>query len=148
LVVATALVATFAACLATVTRPVTLRIDGEGMESDVPPVTTVKGEVFVPLRVVGENLGADANFDPKTGLIELVRGNDTLRLHVGDKVATLNGNRLTMKHAPFTVRGRTMIGLSVVARAFNSKVRYDGAHAKIDVTSPGMVEAGAQQDEP
>jgi hypothetical protein len=69
-------------------------------------------------------------------------------MKVGEKIATLNGNRMTLKHAPFSVRGRTMVSLSVIGRAFNTKVHYDGARAKIDVMTPGLIEAGAQEDQP
>ncbi len=147
-IIATVVLATVAAGLSSLSSPASLRIDGQRMISDVPPVTTAKGEAFVPLRIVAETLGADTDYDPKTGTIEMVRANDTLRMRVGDKVATLNGNRMTLKHAPFAVRGRTMVALGVVARAFGTKVRYDGAHAKIDVITPGLIEAGAQEDSP
>jgi hypothetical protein len=145
---ATVLVATVASIMIAASQPASLRIDGQRITSDVPPVTSLKGEAFVPLRVVAETLGADTNYDPKTGLIELVRANDTLRMRVGDKTATLNGNRMTLHHAPFAVRGRTMVSLNAIARAFGSKVHYDGAHAKIDIVTPGVVEAGAQEDTP
>jgi hypothetical protein len=145
---ATVLVATVASMLLVASQPASLRIDGQRIASDVPPITSIKGEAFVPLRVVAESLGADTNYDFKTGTIELVRANDTLRLRVGDKVATLNGNRMTLRHAPFAVRGRVMVSLNAIGRAFGSKVHYDGAHAKIDIVTPGVVEAGAQETAP
>jgi hypothetical protein len=147
-VIATIVVSAVAAVMVSLSSPASLRIDGQRMVSDVPPVTTPKGEVFVPLRFVAETLGADTNYDAKTGLIEMTRADDTLHMRVGDKLATLNGNRMTLKHAPFSVRGRTMVSLSVIARAFNTKVHYDGAHDKIDVMTPGLIEAGAQEDAP
>jgi hypothetical protein len=145
-VAATALVAAFAAALTSLSHPAQLRVDGQRMVSDVPPVTTAKGEAYVPLRVVAESLGADTNYDAKTGTIEMIRGNRTLRLHVGERVATLNGIRFTLHKAPFAVRGRAMVSLKTVERAFGTHVAYDPARAKIDVMSPGLIEAGAQED--
>jgi len=144
---ATATVAAFAAALTSLSHPAALRIDGQRMVSDVPPVTTSKG-AYVPLRVVADSLGADTNYDAKTGAIELVRAHDTLRLRVGDRNATLNGNKMTLNAAPFAVRGRTMVALNTIARAFRTNVRYDVSHAKIDVMTPGLVEAGAQEEAP
>jgi hypothetical protein len=40
-----------------------------------------------------------------------------------------------------------MVSLGTIARAFGSRVSYDRPRAKIDVMTPGMVEAGAQEDE-
>jgi hypothetical protein len=144
-VAATAAVATFAAALTSLSHPAALRVDGQRMVSDVPPVTTAKG-AYVPLRVVAETLGANTNYDPKTGTIELIRANDTMRLHVGDRAATLNGKRVLLRAAPFAVRGRTMVPLQMIARAFKTKVRYDTAHAQIDVMTAGNDDGSQDPD--
>jgi len=146
-IAATVVVSACAATLTSLSHPAALRLDGHRMLSDVPPVTTAKG-AYVPLRVVAESLGASANYDAKTGQIEIVRANDTMRLHVGDRAATLNGSKFTLKAAPFAVRGRTMVPLAVIARAFKTTVRYDTARARIDVMTPGLVDAGAPDDSP
>jgi hypothetical protein len=140
-------IAAVSAAVTSLSHPAVLSVDGQNMISDVPPVTTVKG-AYVPLRAVAELLGADTNYDAKTGGIELVRAGDTLRFRVGDRVATLNGMPMTLKQAPFAVRGRTMVSLSAIERAFNTRVRYDTAHAQIDVMTAGTIEAGAQEDAP
>jgi hypothetical protein len=147
LVVTTVLVATIASLLGVWSRPAALVIDGQRVVSDVPPITRDQ-EAFVPLRAVGESLGAQTNFDPRSGLIEVLRGADTLRMHVGDRTATLNGSPLVLAVAPFELRGRTMVSLEVISQAFGSKVSYDDVGAKINVVSPGMIEAGAQEDSP
>ncbi|MBV9410343.1 MAG: copper amine oxidase N-terminal domain-containing protein [Acidimicrobiia bacterium] len=144
----TALTASLASVLVAASQPASLRVDGEKIASDVPPVTSIKGDAYLPLRAVADAVGADTNYDPKTGVVELIRGQDTLRLRAGVATATLNGKKISLRHAPFAVRGRTMVGLYTVARAFGSHVSYDHKAAKIEVqTSPGMVEAGAQVDE-
>ena len=146
-VAATVAVSACAAALTSLSHPAALRIDGQRAVSDVPPVTTAKG-AFVPLRVVAESLGAETAYDAKTGTIEVTRGNDTMRLRVGDRVASLNGNKMTLRSAPFAVRGRTMVPLTTIARALRTNVRYDASHARIDVMTPGLVEAGSQDEAP
>ena len=146
-IVATLVLSGLASVLAAASQPASLRIDGQRITSDVPPVTSIKGEAFVPLRVVADTLGAETNYDAKTGTVELTRGKDFLKLRAGDTLATMNGKRMILKHAPFAVRGRMMVSLATIARAFGSKVSYDRPRAKIDVMTPGMVEAGAQEDD-
>ena len=63
-IIATVAISAVAAVMVSLSSPASLRIDGQRMISDVPPVTTPKGEVFVPLRVVAETLGAETNYDP------------------------------------------------------------------------------------
>ncbi len=148
LVLATALLATLASAVVAASQPASVHVDGQSIAADVPPVTSIKGDAFLPLRAVADSVGADTNYDAKTGIVELIRGNDTLRSRAGESVAVLNGKKIALRHAPFAVRGRTMVGLYTIAKAFGSKVSYDHKAAKISIsTSPGMVEAGAQVDE-
>ena len=126
-------------------RPVEVHVDGQKIVTDVPPVTQNQ-EVFVPLRAVAEALGADTHFESKENSIEIVRGSQTLEFKVGLTKATLNGAPMTLRHAPFRVRGRVMVGLRSIALAFGVKTRYNRRTARIDVDTPGVIEAGAQRD--
>lgn len=126
-------------------RPVEMLVDGVRVESDVPPVTTVNNKnVFVPVRTFAEALGAQT-LSGDDGRIDLVRGNKSLRLRVGDAHATFNGMPLTLHHAPFLVRGRVMVELKAVAGAFNVRATYDPRTARIDVLTPGST---LRTDEP
>ena len=146
------LVTTAVAAVASLTmawsRPASLTVDGQRISSDVPPVVTQAHEAFVPLRAVATALGADLNYDAKTSTIELVRGSDVMRMRLGDPHASLDGKPVMLKHAPFEVRGRTMVALGVIARTFASRVRYDRDRASIDVITTGPGDSGAQADSP
>ncbi|HUY40047.1 MAG TPA: copper amine oxidase N-terminal domain-containing protein [Candidatus Dormibacteraeota bacterium] len=124
-----------------VSRPVTVVVDGARLESDVPPVTTAPDDVYVPLRSIADALGARTFFDRKTGRVVVVRGSDALRLRVGDVHATLDGMRMTLDHSPFQVRGRVMVGLHTIARAFGVRVSYDPVAGRVNVMTPGIGEA-------
>jgi hypothetical protein len=144
LVAVTAFVATIASLFCALGQPVTLSVDGQRIVSDVPPVTTA-GRAYVPIRAVAEGLGGTTSYDPKSGNIVVIRGSDVLRLKIGSVHARLNGNTMTLKRAPFVVRGRAMVGLNVVKRAFGSVVAYDRRDSTIDVMTPGVIDAGAQE---
>jgi len=137
----TAIVAIVASVLLAFSRPATMMVDGERVESDVPPVTVTSDKVFVPLRSIADALGAQTNLEEKSGRIDVVRGNESLRVRVGDPHASLNGMPLTMKHPPFRVRGRVMISLKTVAAAFGVHVSYDPRTQRIDVLTPGIGQA-------
>lgn len=145
IVVVTALVALIASLFSALGQTAQLSVDGQKIVADVPPVTTQAGRAYVPIRAVAEGLGGTASFDAKTGTVVVVRGTDVLKMRVGDVHAKLNGNKMTLHNAPFLVRGRAMVGLNVVKRAFGSVVGYDRHDRLIDVTTPGVVEAGAQE---
>ena len=124
-----------------VSRPVDVVVDGTRMESDVPPVTTAPNDVYVPLRSIADALGARTVVDAKTNHVVVIRGSDALELRSGSTHATLDGMPMTLDRAPFQVRGRIMVGLHTVARAFGVRVSYDPVAGRVNVMTPGIGEA-------
>lgn len=118
-------------------KPVEVRVDGQPMLTDVAPVRTDAQTVYVPLRPLSDALGAETHYDAKSGEIFMTRGDQVLHLKIGDVHATLNGMPMTLKNAPFRVRGRAMIGLHTVEKAFGVRVKFDKATDRVDVETPG-----------
>jgi hypothetical protein len=131
-------VALLASALLALSRPIEMLVDGERVDTDVAPVTTASEKVFVPLRSIADALGAQTEVEGKGGAVNVVLGSQSLRLHVGENRATLNGMPFTFKHAPFRVRGRVMVSLDAVSRALHVHARYDPRNARIDVITPGI----------
>jgi len=122
-------------------KPVEVRVDGQPMLTDVAPVRTDAETVYVPLRPLSDALGAETRYDAKSGDIFMTRGDQQLHLKIGDIHATLNGMPMTLKHAPFRVRGRAMVGLHTVQKAFGVRVKFDKATSRVDVDTPGTAAA-------
>jgi len=139
----TALVASLGLALST---PATLSVDGQRVVADVAPVTTAS-DAYVPIRALTSASGGDTAFDAATGTVTIRHGSDTLEMQLGRRTAKLNGAPITLAHAPFVVRGRTMVGSAVVADAFGSRVHYDAKRARVEVRNPGVVVAGAPDDD-
>jgi hypothetical protein len=137
----TALAAIVAAAAMAFGKPIEVRVDGQPVLTDVAPVRTDAETVFVPVRPLSDALGAETRYDQKTGEILLTHGDQLLRLKIGDPHATLNGMPMTFKHAPFRVRGRTMISLRVVQRAFGVRVKFDKNRSRVDVNTLGTAAA-------
>lgn len=140
---ATLALALFGSLTFALSNPVEVRVDGQRLLSDVPPVTTSKG-VFVPLRPVSDALGAETHYEHKSGDVVVTRGDQTLHLKVGSTHAKLNGMPVTLRQAPFRVRGRVMVSLHAVHKVFGVRVRFDKATARVDLSTPGVSETAAQ----
>jgi hypothetical protein len=134
--VLTAVVATMASALLAFSKPAEMVVDGQRVVSDVPPITTPTEKVFVPLRSLADALGAETMVDGST--IDVVRGNQSLHLKIGDVHATINGMPFTLKSAPFRVRGRVMISLRPIASAFGVSATYDARTARVEIVTPGL----------
>ncbi len=134
-IVLTAAVASMASGLLAFSRPVEMRVDGQTLQSDVSPVTTSQNKVYVPLRPLAEAIGATTSENKETGEVIVSRGDQSLRVKVGDVHATFNRMPMTLKHAPFRVQGRVMIGMKAFGRAFGVRMSYDKRTARIDVST-------------
>ena len=147
LVLGTAAAATIASACLALSTPATMSVDGQRIVADVAPVTT-GGRAYLPIRAISEATGGVTTFDALTHTIVVRRGRKVLTLKVGERKASLNGNRFTLTRAPFTVRGRAMVPSNAIADAFGSSVRYDARRAKVDVRTPGVIVAPVPDDAP
>lgn len=143
MLILTAAIAMTASTFVAFSRPIDMVVDGEFVASDVPPVATPGNHIYVPVRTLADALGAQTSVEGTN--IYVVRGRQSVRLRVGDVHATVNGMPLTLEHAPFRVRGRVMIGLRSIARAFGVHASYDPRTAQIAVMTPGIGEASPAQ---
>jgi hypothetical protein len=141
--VLTAAIAMTASTFVAFSRPIDMVVDGESVASDVPPVAAPGNRIYVPVRTLADALGAQTSIEGHT--INVTRNGQTLRLRVGDVHATVNGMPLTLEHAPFRVRGRVMVGLRALARAFSVHASYDARSSRIAVMTPGIGEASPTQ---
>ena len=141
--VATAVLALLGSLTFAYSKPVEMRVDGQQVISDVPPVTTPKG-IYVPLRPVSDALGAETRYERKSGDVVVTRGDQTVRFKVGSTHAKLNGMPVTLRHAPFRVRGRVMLSLHEVQQVFGVRVKFDKVTARVDVNTPGVSDTGSQ----
>jgi hypothetical protein len=135
--------ATLVSALVAFSRPTDMIVDGQRVISDVPPVTTPGNHVYVPVRSLGAAIGAQTRVDGQNVYLE--RGGQSLRLRANDVHASLNGMPFTLKHAPFRVRGRMMIGLKALVRIFGVRASYNDWTASVQVMTPGIGEAAPAQ---
>lgn len=142
----TGIIALAASSTLAFSRPATIDIDGQRVASDVPPVT-IDQQAYLPLRAVTTVLGAQLSYDKANRSIEVVRGVDKLNLHLGTQAATLNGRTIKLSHAPFTVRGRTMVATRTIERVLGPKVRYNSRKHTIDVFTTDTSVAADQSDQ-
>jgi hypothetical protein len=126
-------------------RPATIDIDGQRIHSDIPPVTAGH-KAYLPLRAVTAGLGARVSYNKKTGTILVERGPEHLKLRTGVRMATLNGHKVLLSSAPFTVRGRTMVAAKTIERALGPVVKYDARKSRIDVFTTDTSVAADQND--
>ncbi|NPV92868.1 MAG: hypothetical protein HPY50_19040 [Firmicutes bacterium] len=111
--------------------PVVL-VDGQRLLFDVPLVIE-QGRVMVPLRGIADALGAKVGWEASTRTIELVQGNTSLRLQIGNLLAMKNDRRLQLDAAPQIINNRTLVPLRFISEAFGASVAWNGATRTVSI---------------
>ncbi|MCX7921017.1 MAG: beta-propeller domain-containing protein [Clostridia bacterium] len=85
----------------------------------------VEGRTLVPVSFISQSLGAKVIWDGKTSTVKVNLGAKSIKLALGSKKMTVNGNTVTIDVAARSRNGRTFIPLSALATALGKKVFYD-----------------------
>jgi iron(III) transport system substrate-binding protein len=106
--------------------PISVTIDGVVLTLDPAP-QMVTGRVMVPYRVIAERLGARVGWDGRTRVVTVTKGNEVMRLTVGETTAVRGGRNITLDAAPMLVGGRVMVPLRFLGEGLGSRVDWNGA---------------------
>ena len=107
-------------------QAVSIRLDGETVYADVPPVI-LDGRTMVPLRAIAEALGAQIAWDGDSRTITLSLGETVVQLAVDDANALVDGSPVTLAVPARIIDGRTLVPLRFLGESFGSQVNWDGA---------------------
>lgn len=92
---------------------------------DTPPCI-VGGRTLLPLRFIGEILGANFTWNNELKKVTYILGNNTVELIVGRKEAIVNGQAITLDVPADIVNGRTMVPLRFIGEALGTSVTWIG----------------------
>ncbi len=101
-------------------------VGGVAKVMDVAPY--IKGDrTYVPMRYLGEILGAEVVWDGDARTVTLTKGDDVVVFTIGSTTYTVNGETMTADVAPEISSDRTMLPARFVAEAFGAVVGWDAA---------------------
>ena len=100
---------------------------------DVPPFIS-GGRTLVPLRFIGEQLGAKIGWEGQEQKVTYTRGTDEVILWVGRSNAMVNGKQTPLDVPPQIRNGRTMVPLRFISNAFGAKTDWDSVTRSITIT--------------
>jgi len=99
-------------------------VGGVAKVMDVAPY--IKGDrTYVPMRYLGEMLGAEVVWDDAARTVTLTKGDTTVVFTIGSTSYTVNGESKTADVAPEIASDRTMLPARYVAEAFGAIVGWD-----------------------
>lgn len=96
----------------------------------------VEGSTMVPLRALGDLLGAGVEWNQEQQLATYTRTGTTVQVWIGRDVAKVNGQDLTMSAPPVILQDRTYVPLRFVSEALGAKIGFTALDRPITVTIP------------
>lgn len=87
----------------------------------------VNGRVLVPLRGVLEKMGAYVGWEPVGQLVTAQRGDTSIELRIGSRVAQVNHQPVTLDVPAQIFRGSTLVPLRFMSEALGAEVSWEPA---------------------
>lgn len=113
-------------------KSISLQINGSEISAEVPP-TVIDGRTMVPVRAIFEAVGANIDFDAETKTITAKKGDTTVNMTVGAKVATVNNKEVQLDAPAVIVNGRTLAPARFVAETFGYTVQWDSENKIVKI---------------
>jgi hypothetical protein len=132
----------FAAVALSSAQQIQVRVDGTPVYFANTQPQYINGRVLVPLRGVFEQMGATVFWDQQSHIVTATKGTTDVRLRIGDRLATLNGQPVNLDVPAMVVRGSTMVPIRFVSEALGAQVGWLSAEnlVTINTTSAGSTE--------
>jgi hypothetical protein len=99
---------------------------------DVPPLIQA-GRTLVPLRFVGEALGAAVSWQGETQQVAYLTDRLQIILTIGQNTALLNGQAVTMDASPRILNGRTLVPVRFVSQWLGAAVNWDDQAGRVEI---------------
>ena len=96
---------------------------------DVSP-SIYKNRTFVPIRFIGESLGADVNWSDKERKVTVTKNNITIYLYINKDYALINGKKVQVDAAPYIENSRCLVPIRFIAEALDFVVLWSGSETK------------------
>ncbi|MBF8984016.1 copper amine oxidase N-terminal domain-containing protein [Lutibacter sp. B2] len=109
-------------------------IDGTPVAFDAPP-QIVDGRTLVPMRAIFEALGATIGWNDQTKTVTSSINGVDIALGIGNKIASKNGNKITLDVPPQLISARTFVPVRFIGEASGSVVNWDNATKTVLITT-------------
>lgn len=113
---------------------ITLNINNTIVPTLVSPIQEA-GTTLVPLRIIGENLGATLGWDGPSKTVTITRGETEIKLVIGSKTVSVNNMKQQLLAAPKLIEGTTMVPLRFISENLDSLVEWDSVSRTVYVVS-------------
>ncbi len=125
---------------------IAVQVNGEPVRFPNAQPTQIAGRVMIPLRGVLERLGADRiAWEPANQRVSVSSPAGDIRLHIGDRVATVDGRSVPLDVPPLIVNNTTMVPLRFVSENLGARVDWLPASQTVYIATASERVAGSRE---
>jgi len=104
---------------------ITVLVNGrEVLFPDQMPYINKDNRTMVPVRFVSESLGAKVSWDNDNRMVIIEKGNDIIKLKIGENKADVNGKTISFDTTAVLQNNRTMVPVRFISEALGAKVGW------------------------
>jgi len=115
-------------------KNIALNINNQIILTPVAPIQEA-GTTLVPLRTIGENLGAQLDWNKEIQTVTITKGATEIKLVINSKTVIVNNEKQQILAAPKLKNGTTMVPIRFISENLNSDVRWDAPNQTVFITS-------------
>jgi GH25 family lysozyme M1 (1,4-beta-N-acetylmuramidase) len=108
-------------------------INGKAQQFDVAPFT-IQNRTMVPIRFITETLGAKVDWNPSTQAVTITMPNVTIILTIGQKMATINGNPVSLDAPAQLFNNRTFVPIRFISENLGLHIDYNSDIQSITIS--------------
>lgn len=94
---------------------------------------------MVPIRFIGEEIGATVKWDKKQGLVTIKKGETKIQIRIGGKYAIVNGKKEPMDTVAVIKNGSTYVPIRFVSETIKAKVKWVSSESTVVIEENGKV---------
>ncbi|WP_245856124.1 copper amine oxidase N-terminal domain-containing protein [Paenibacillus rigui] len=114
---------------------ISVQLNGNKLALEQQPVV-MNGSTFVPLRSIFEMLGAKVEWNGSTSTVTASKDQNVIRLTIGSRTATRNGQQISLDAPPLNLNGTTMVPVRFIAESFGAKVDWAADTRTVQISTP------------
>ena len=133
----TLILTSFAAAALAAAQNIGVTVDGRPVLFTGTQPTMVNDSVLVPLRGVFEQMGAQVLWDQGKQQVTAIRGEKTIRLVIGDRLADVGGRAVQLSTPAQVRNGSTLVPLRFLSEALGAQVRWNPNRMMVAVQTSG-----------
>lgn len=103
--------------------PEDLYAKGHKFNLNAPPVMR-SGEIMVPIKGMAEAFGASIEWHSETKKVIMMKGDMTVKLHLGSDIAHVNDVQMTLDQPAMSMRGNMYVPLKFMAEVLGIDAEY------------------------